>query len=227
MTDMNEGFQYIDIIVIAMVAAFLVLRLRSVLGRRTGEEKQRFDPTAGPGAPHSGGRDNVIDLPGRGPAGGDAADGTVAGGLTQIQLADPSFDPNGFVEGAQGAFKMILSAFAEGDKATLKPLLAGEVYQNFVRAIDERDAADETMETELISMKTVGITEARMEGSDALVTVTIKTEQVNIIKDSKGQIVDGDPNTVEQVTDIWTFRRDTNSGDPNWELLATRVPDEA
>ncbi|WP_413204533.1 Tim44/TimA family putative adaptor protein [Rhodospirillum sp. A1_3_36] len=224
---MNEGFQYIDIIVIAMVAAFLVLRLRSVLGRRTGEEKQRFDPTAGPGAPESGGRDNVIDLPGRGPVASEAADGTVAGGLTQIQLADPSFDPNGFVAGAQGAFKMILSAFAEGDKATLKPLLAGEVYQNFVRAIDEREAADETMETELISMKTVAITEARMEGSDALVTVTFKTEQVNIIKNSDGQVVDGDPNTVEQVTDIWTFRRDTNSGDPNWELLATRVPDEA
>ncbi|MCF8482977.1 MAG: Tim44/TimA family putative adaptor protein [Rhodospirillum sp.] len=224
---MNEGFQYIDIIVIAMVAAFLVLRLRSVLGRRTGEEKQRFDPTAGPGASQGSGRDNVVDLPGRGPMGAEAGDGTVAGGLTQIQLADSSFEPNGFIEGAQGAFKMILSAYANGEKATLKPLLAGEVYQNFARAIDERDAADETMETELISMKSVDITEARMDGTDALVTVTFKSEQVNIIKNSGGEIIDGDPNAVEQVTDIWTFRRDTTSGDPNWELLVTRVPDEA
>jgi predicted lipid-binding transport protein (Tim44 family) len=217
--DMSEGFQYIDIIVIAMVAAFLVLRLRSVLGRRTGEEKQRFD--------HPVARDNVVDLPGRTPAATEAADGTLAGGLTRIRLADPSFDPNGFAEGARGAFEMILFAYAKGDKATLRPLLAGEVYQNFTRAIDEREAAGETMETDLVSVKSVEITEARMEGDDALVTVTFKTEQVNLIKDGSGTVVDGDPNTVEQVTDIWTFRRDTQSSDPNWELVATRVPDGA
>ncbi|ABC24402.1 Tim44/TimA family putative adaptor protein [Rhodospirillum rubrum] len=219
---MNEGFQYIDIIFFAMIAAFLVLRLRSVLGRRTGEEQRRPDPFAQP----ESAQDNVIDLSGRKAVAGRPGDGTLAGGLTQIQLTDPSFSPEGFLIGAKAAFEMILMAYAKGDKAVLKPLLAGEVFQNFSRAIDEREQADETMETDLVGFKSVEILRAGMDGQDALVTVKFVTEQVNSVRDKSDTVVDGNPNQVEEVTDIWTFRRDTVSNDPNWDLIATQVPEE-
>ncbi|MBK5956122.1 translocase [Rhodospirillum rubrum] len=219
---MNEGFQYIDIIFFAMIAAFLVLRLPSVLGRRTGEEQRRPDPFAQP----ESAQDNVIDLSGRKAVAGRPGDGTLAGGLTQIQLTDPSFSPEGFLIGAKAAFEMILMAYAKGDKAVLKPLLAGEVFQNFSRAIDEREQADETMETDLVGFKSVEILRAGMDGQDALVTVKFVTEQVNSVRDKSDTVVDGNPNQVEEVTDIWTFRRDTVSNDPNWDLIATQVPEE-
>ncbi|MBK1663214.1 translocase [Rhodospirillum rubrum] len=219
---MNEGFQYIDIIFFAMIAAFLVLRLRSVLGRRTGEEQRRPDPFA----QSESAQDNVIDLSDRKAVAGRPGDGTLAGGLTQIQLTDPSFSPEGFLIGAKAAFEMILMAYAKGDKAVLKPLLAGEVFQNFSRAIDEREQAEETMETDLVGFKSVEILRAGMDGQDALVTVKFVTEQVNSVRDKSDTVVDGNPNQVEEVTDIWTFRRDTVSNDPNWDLIATQVPEE-
>jgi predicted lipid-binding transport protein (Tim44 family) len=217
---MND-FQFVDIIFFAMVAAFLVLRLRSVLGRRTGQERP-------PGSRPDG--DNVVALPERrGPAPSfEAPPGSeIAQNLALIQNADPSFTPDSFMGGARAAFGMIVAAYAAGDAPALRPLLSDEVFRNFSTAIDTRRTAGETLDTEVVKLKSMDVTEARMDGSNALVTVTFVSDQVNVVRDAQGHVVDGDPSRIAEVTDIWTFARDTRAKDPNWLLVATRIPDEA
>ncbi|SDE27550.1 Tim44/TimA family putative adaptor protein [Rhodospira trueperi] len=232
---MGDGFQFIDIIFFAMIAAFLVLRLRSVLGKRTGNEKPRRTPFDGQTTERGTHDDNVIDLPGRRRAGDGDEIGTpphaagrrfAAPGLDDVVAADPGFDPDAFLQGARGAFEMIVTAFAKGEKETLRPLLSDEVYKGFANAIDERDSAGEVMETELLSIKSVSVTEAALEDRIANVTVEFVSDQVNVIRDRDGKVVDGDPDRIAKVTDIWTFARDTASSDPNWALVATRTPDD-
>ena len=221
---MNDGFQFVDIIFFAMVAAFLVLRLRSVLGRRTGEERP---PVV---RPESAG-DNVVALPDRRePVPGfetPAPGSPVADGVVAIQRNDPSFTPESFLSGARAAFGMIVAAYAAGDAPALRPLLSDEVFTNFSTVIDARRKAGETLDTEVVALKSLNLTDAKVEGSFALVTVTFVSDQVNVIRDAQGEVVDGDPTRIAEVTDIWTFARDIRAKDPNWQLVATRSPDEA
>ena len=224
----GSGFQYLDIIFFAMVAGFLILRLRSVLGRRTGEEKpERWRrPQPGAGAPGET-RPNPARIGAPTPAPAPTAEmaGTpLDAGLTQIRLADPSFDPATFVQGARAAFEMIVGAFAQGDTAALRPLLNDEVYDQFSAAIRERLQRKHTHETTLIAIKSAELVEARMEGRDATVTVKFVTEQVNVTRDEAGGVIEGDPNRVATVTDLWTFSRNTRSSNPNWLLVATASP---
>jgi len=234
---MDDGFHFLDIIFFAMIAAFVVLRLRSVLGRRTGHEKPR--PPRFQGSAERGARrdDNVVDLPGRRRADGSAEDdapasagvwgrGQTVSGLDAVMRADPNFDVESFLSGARGAFEMVVGAFAEGDKSALRPLLSDEVFSNFAAAIDEREAAGETMETEVLGFKSVSVQDGRMEGRVAHVTVEFITEQINVVRDSAQKAVDGDADHIAKVTDLWTFARDTASGDPNWLLVATRTPED-
>lgn len=228
---MGEGFFFIDILIFAMVAAFLVFRLRSVLGRRHGEERQRPNPIAPPPAGRGpmGEADNVVPLPGRvapdlaaeppaysGPV-------SVADGIKQIRSADPSFTEKHFLQGAKAAFEMIVSAFAAGDTATLRPLLADEVYDNFAEAIRKRQQAGESLDTVIQSFESVDLTSARLEGRTAFCTVTFTTHQVNVTRDANGNPVEGD-GTAEEVVDIWTFSRNTRATNPNWVLVETTVP---
>jgi predicted lipid-binding transport protein (Tim44 family) len=233
---MSDGFAYIDILFFAMVAAFIALRLRSVLGRRTGQERRR---TGGfPGAPRPNGAadakkasDNVVALPDRSsvpaesdPAIADLAEGNVKTGLTQIRLADPSFDLNHFLTGARGAFEMIVESYAAGDKDALRPLLADEAYAGFAGVIDQRRSDGQTLDTQLISIKDAEVVEAGMHDRRARVSVRFTSEQVNALRDGDGNVIEGDPTTAEEVVDIWTFERDTGSSDPNWALVETRTP---
>jgi predicted lipid-binding transport protein (Tim44 family) len=227
---MSEGFAYIDILFFAMVAAFIALRLRSVLGRRTGHERRRTGGF-GPARPN-GAADNVVALPERSTAQSEAdaaipglADKAVKSGLTQIRLADQKFDPKSFLDGARAAFEMIVEAYAAGDKATLRPLLDDDVYRGFERAIDQRQAAGQTFETQLTAVPAAEIVGAEMRGRLARVTVRFKSEQINLLRDAQGKVVEGDPQTAEEVVDLWTFERDTASPDPNWTLVETRTPD--
>ena len=225
---MSDGFQYFDIIIFAMIAAFLVLRLRSVLGRRTGTEKPReFRPLAKP-APDPA-PDNVVSLTDGArpredlappPTGPRAA--TPEAGLGQIRSADPSFDADAFVQGARGAFEIIVNSFAHGDTATLRPLLSDEVYERFAEAIRHRLAAKETLETHLVTIKTAEIDEAELNGRTAFVTVKFVSDQTNVTRAADGTVVDGEPDHVVEKTDFWTFARNTRSQDPNWLLVATR-----
>ena len=224
---MGEFQQYFDIILFAMIAAFLVLRLRSVLGRRTGNERRRdlFIRRARP----SPERPSPDMAPSTAEPGGDGvgamvpavpADST-ADGVSRLRRADPSFDATHFLEGARTAFEMVVSAFASGDKAALQPLLSGEVFRQFAAAIDERNAAKETLETRILRLDSADIVETELAGRSARLTVKLVSRQVNVTRAMDGSIVEGDPEHPIEKTDYWTFARDTRSTDPNWVLVAT------
>lgn len=215
-------FQFIDIVFFAMVALFLVLRLRSVLGKRTGSERRRPDPYAPPPSPSTAGRaesDNVIALPDR--AGAEQAPGTIGSGVAQIRAADPRFNEQQFLAGARAAFEMIIGAFAAGDRGALRPLLSDEVFDNFSREIDAREQAHEKLDNTIVRMRSADVVEARMDGRDAVVTVKFASEQINILRDEKGDMLPGQPAAPAEVIDLWTFRRNTRSSDPTWTLVAT------
>ncbi len=228
---MGEGFYFVDILIFAMVAAFLVYRLRSVLGKRHGEERQRPNPFAqrppqAPGAPAED-ADNVVHLPERGrvpdmPPTREAP-ATLADGVRQVRAADPSFNERYFLQGARAAFEMIVGAFAAGDTATLRPLLADDVYDNFAEAIRARQAAGETLTTEVKAFDAVDLLDARMDGRHAVVQVKFTTRQINVTRDAEGAVVDGDPDQALEVVDIWTFSRNVRSKDPNWLLVETQT----
>jgi predicted lipid-binding transport protein (Tim44 family) len=204
------GDALLQIIIFAMVAVFLVLRLRSVLGKRTGHERPRHDPRLAPRsreAVDNAAQDNVVALPDRSveaPGGGTQAGMALSAGITQIKVHDPGFDAEAFVDGARLAFEMIVSAFAAGDREALRPLLSRDVAGRFVSAIDARERAEEQLE--------------------AMVTVKFVSDQINVTRDRNGNVTDGDPERIVEITDIWTYQRDTRSPDPNWTLVATRVP---
>ena len=232
---MGNGFQFIDIIFFALIAAFLVLRLRSVLGRRDGFKGQG-----------DGGRDlfglrrgreadneNVIPLPERDESGafeeivnGEAEEvpeegNSLAAGLAQIQRADPTFDHEEFLVGARTAFEMIISAFASGDTETLEHLLSRDVYGNFADAISRREEASESLETVVTAIRASDIVEVYMDGSTANITIKFVSDQINLTRDDEGRIKEGDPETPSEVVDFWTFARNMRSRDPNWTLVAT------
>ncbi len=228
-----QGSGLLEIVLLAMVAGFLVLRLRRVLGRRTGHQPppERFPRVAEDSS------DTVIQLPDRGRNGEDAAADDAgppppprtapseASGMTQLKIADPSFQENEFLDGARMAFEMILDGFAAGDKKRLKSLLAPAVYEGFASEIDRREKAGERLETTLVSFVLADIVNVAMAGRKARVTVKFMTEQVNVLRDSNDDAVEGDAGAVAKITDIWTFERDTRTRDPNWQLIETRSED--
>jgi predicted lipid-binding transport protein (Tim44 family) len=225
---MGGGFGIFDIILFAMLAAFLVYRLRSVLGKRTGHENRRSDPfSAKQESAADAGNDNVIALPDR--ESEEAApevepDTPLSAGINQIRGADPSFEAASFLAGAQSAFEMIINAFANGDGKTLNMLLSPEVYENFAGAIRSRELANNTQESTLAGIESIDLLEAELLDRHAVVTVKFVSEQINATIDENDEVVDGDRNAVVKVTDIWTFSRDTGSSNPNWKLVATRSP---
>ena len=220
---MEGGFPFVDIIFFAMVAAFLVLRLRSVLGRRTGNERPR---NAGYGKPAADSRanDNVVALPDRSKS-TVAADSPAAAGLAQIKIAAPAFSEAEFLKGARAAFEMIVTAFANGDRDTLRPLTSGEVYANLESVIREREASGHALDSTLVGVKSVDIVGAGIDEREAQITLKFVSEQVNVTRDGEGGVVSGRTDLVDEVTDIWTFARDIRAQDPNWYLIATRTPE--
>jgi predicted lipid-binding transport protein (Tim44 family) len=218
---MGDGFQYFDIILLALVAAFLVLRLRSVLGRRTGTERPP-EPIRPPIVKRDIGGDNVVSL--TEPAVRDVTTPAVpqGDGLSQIRATDPKFAPADFLQGARGAFEMIVHGFAAGDTATLRPLLSDDVYERFAEAIRQRVAAKETQETNIVAVKSQEISDAELQGRTAFVTVKFVSDQVNVLRAADGTAIEGGPDQVHEKTDFWTFARNLRSQDPNWLLVATR-----
>ena len=227
---MSDGFAYLDILFFAMVAAFIAFRLRGVLGRKTGHERPRADPISRRTAAR--GNDNVVPLPERGPASPpspeDAAAPTPNGqgdpamaGVAAIKRAEPGFNLDHFLQGARAAFAMIVEAYAKGDKAVLRPLLADEVFAQFSGAIDGRERAGHVLSTELVAMSGAERAAAALQGTRARVTVRFTSEQINVTRDTAGNVVEGDPRQIETIVDVWTFERDPRSRDPNWQLVET------
>ncbi len=223
---MSDGFAYLDILFFAMVAAFIAFRLRSVLGRKTGNERPRVDAITQRSAQRGG--DNVVPMPERAPPPPAAEEPVhegpfdpVKSGVAAIRRADPSFDPDHFLQGARAAFAMIVEAYAKGDQAALRPLLANEVFAQFAGAIDARERAGQQLSTELVATRSAELVEAGLQGSRARVSVRFTSEQINVTRDRNGSIVEGDPKQIDTVIDLWTFERDTRSRDPNWQLVET------
>jgi predicted lipid-binding transport protein (Tim44 family) len=217
---MGGGFQFFDIIFFALVAAFIILRLRSVLGRRTGHERPRPDPFR-PAPPEPAERAPEALPPGAPTAAPAPVPGSLAAGFAQIKIADPLFDEQEFKNGARAAFEYIVMAFAAGDEDKLKPLLSTEVFDRFREAIRNRKTAGQVHETTIVRLRDVETTGARMEGTTAAIVCRYVSEQINVTRDAAGQVVDGDPDRIAEVTDVWTYARNTRSSDPNWILVAT------
>ena len=223
-------------IIFLIVAVLIFLRLRNVLGRRTGTERPPFDPYSRRDAQPSSG-DKVIELQRRPAAPGvargaePAAEERIKGiapegsslnqGLKAVVAADATFDPDSFLAGAKAAYEMIVTAFAEGDRKALKQLLNREVYDGFVAAIGEREGRGETIEFRFVGIDKAEITGAEVKGRTAQVRVRFLSKLISATHDKDGNVVDGDPVHVGDVTDIWTFAREATSRDPNWKLVAT------
>jgi predicted lipid-binding transport protein (Tim44 family) len=226
-------------IIFLALAVFIFLRLRSVLGQRTGRERPPYDPYSARDAVRGATNDNVVALPGRAaetaakPAeavepterwkGITEAGTAVAGGLDAILRDDKSFDAKHFLAGARAAYEMIVLAYAEGDRRTLKNLLSREVYDGFESAIREREDKGETVESRFVSIDKADITGVEVRGRTAQITVRFVSQLVSVTRDRSGNVIEGNPDKVTDVTDVWTFARDLSSRDPNWKLVATEA----
>jgi predicted lipid-binding transport protein (Tim44 family) len=230
-------------IVFLAVAVFIFLRLRSVLGQRTGRERPPYDPFSARdpvrGGAKDAAKDKVVNLPGRAAepavtaaepvAAADRWKGvaetgsSLAAGLDAVAAADPDFDATHFIAGARAAYEMVVTAYAEGDRRTLKNLLSREVFEGFDAAITERERRGEKVETRFVSLDTADIVGAEMRGKSAQVTVRFISQLISVTRDKSGAVIDGNPEKVTEVTDVWTFARDISSRDPNWKLIATEA----
>lgn len=240
LASLAEDMEFFDIGTIFFLVAAVVIfyQLRSVLGRRTGNERPPFDPYSRKPANQdtSAAPENVVSLPRR-RSGADteanyaaidafAKPGTdLNAGLRAIRNADASFDPKTFVDGAKMAYEMIVLAYADGDRRTLKNLLSREVFDGFVAAIAERETRSEKVQSSFVGIDKADIVSAEMKGNEAYVTLRIVSELISATRDKAGEVIDGDPETVAEVKDVWTFSRDTRSNDPNWKLVATEAED--
>jgi len=214
--------QVIYIVLFAMVAAFLVFRLWSVLGRRTENEQGPVKPPQPIMTSRTAATDNVVALPDRSRASGPARPGNpLDAGLAQIGAADPHFRIDGFIDGARHAFDLIVKSFADGDTATLRPLLSDEVYDVFAEAIRHRLATKETVETRVVTMRDPEPVEARLEGRTASITIKFVSSQISATRTADGKIVEGDAERAVEHTDFWTFARNVRASDPNWILVST------
>lgn len=234
----NVFFDIYTIIFLAL-AVFIFLRLRSVLGQRTGRERPPYDPYSAREPMRGAKNDNVVALPGRGvevpakPAEtvepgerwkGVAESGSaVAAGLDAIAREDRSFDAKHFIAGAGAAYEMIVTAYAEGDRRALKTLLSRDVYDGFEAAIRERENRDESVETHFVSIDKSDIIGAELRGRTSQVTVRFVSQLVSVTRDRNGNAIEGSPDKVAEVTDVWTFARDVGARDPNWKLVATEA----
>jgi len=214
--------QFFDIILLAMIAAFVAFRLYSVLGRRTGHERPRDEQVRVPDAraKETVAEDNVVKLPERG-AGAAGRAGPLAHALMDVKLADRHFDEERFMEGAKAAYEMIVTAFAKGERDTLRPLLSQEVFATFDSAIAQRERNNERLEFTFLGLQSARITAAELKGRNAEITVRFESNVIEAKYDSADRLVEGHANAPAGVTDVWTFARDMRARDPNWALVAT------
>ncbi len=247
---MHDPFD-LTTVLFALLAIFVVWKLRSVLGSRTGNERPPLDPFQGPRAngdadakaagsrPAAGENGKIIRLPGAANDPGAqparrsndperwkilAEPGAKAwSGLDAIAAADPAFAGKPFLDGVWAAYEMIITAFARGDTKTLKPLLAKDVYDSFAQAIAERERRGERIETTFVSIEKAVAEDAQLRGRTAQITLRILSKLITATYERGGAVIDGAPGKVVDMVDVWTFARDIDSRDPNWKLVATEA----
>lgn len=218
----------IELLLLAAIAIFVLVRLKNVLGTRTGyEDPTRIDPAAAKSRPRpdfvvvEGGQRQeeeaqpVDDLPG--------VDEDIAAALRRMALAEPGFSAREFLQGARSAYEWILMAYENGDKKALRPLLADEVYESFASAIDARKAEGLTVEARFVGIKDARFFSAIFteDTGEADIEIRFTGELVSVVRNVNHEIVEGDPTEVRRQTDLWTFTRRMGASDPNWVLSAT------
>jgi predicted lipid-binding transport protein (Tim44 family) len=226
-------------IIFLALAVFIFLRLRNVLGQRTGGERPPFDRAAARDMLPGKQDNNVVPLPGTlidqatlapnadvvPPSDrwkGIAEPGSdLEHSLNAIATQDSSFDPQHFLSGAKGAYEMIVLAFANGDRRALKDLLSAEVYESFETVIKDREKHDQKTETRFVSIEKAQLVGAEVRDRAAQLTVRFVSQMISATRDKTGAVVDGNPDQVSDITDVWTFARDIGSRDPNWKLVGT------
>ena len=231
-----------------VLAVVIFLKLRSVLGRRTGHEQarvERYKAQREAAQQQVAGQDKVVTLPRRdreevesarpavdqqAQADGEQRIREYAGsnadlmkGLLDIVRTDTAFDPNHFMQGAKAAYEIIVTAFAEGNRKTLKDLLSPEVYEGFSNAIAERESRGELIDQSFVGIKSADLVEAEVRGGIAQLTIKFVSELISATRDKAGEVIHGDPKRIREVTDIWTFAREALSRNPNWRLVATQA----
>ncbi len=232
-----------------VVAVAAIFKLRSVLGRRTGDEESRIEQRARQASrtETAPGQDKVVTLPARrdrdkpSPAPQALAEPTVnlaeervrqiggdtvlTKGLLEILKADPGFDPDHFVQGAKHAYEVIVTAFAEGNRKALRDLLNSSVADIFGSAITDREKRGEKFDQTFVGISKADMIHAEMEKGAAQITMRFVSQLITATRDKSGAVIEGDPETVKDVTDVWTFSRDVSTAsarrNPNWKLIAT------
>jgi predicted lipid-binding transport protein (Tim44 family) len=210
----------VEIVLLAMIALFVGLRLYAVLGQRTGHEQQPVTrPEAAPEAAPAASTPDAVPNPAE--PSGLAYEAGAAAGIRAIIAADPHFDVARFVEGAQAAYRMVLEAFWKGDRDELKFLTGPEVCGAFVAAIDEREAAGHTLDNRLVAIERAAIEDARLDGKLAEIEVRFEAFVAAVTRDKEGELLAGSLSDAVPTNDIWTFQRNLASKDPNWLLVET------
>ena len=233
---MDEFFDIPTLIAIG-IAIVVLWRLRQVLGTRTGNERPPFQRAQAAPAKKPADDATPAALPSPAPVDGDAqrralkleaeidqlshGDDHVAAGLKAIADADPGFSPKAFLDGAKAAYEMIVTAFAAGDRKTLKPLLEKDVYDGFESAIAAREAAGKSIDFTFVGLPKIEITAAEIDKRDAHVTVAFTAQIVQATKDKSGAVIEGSTSDTQTIADEWTFARSPKARDPNWKLIAT------
>ena len=215
----GANLPFIDILIFAVIAVLLVLRLRSVLGQRTGYEEPQDNQA----------KESFADKPNAPtpfPKATDKSAKISGSGLDVLRRADRHFNENEFIEGATAAFSIILKAFAEGDQAQLKRLLNYELLESFMQTIHDRTAAKETLEISVNDIREISILNVELADSVASITVHFHTIQTRIARDEHGEITDDSDTEPREFIDVWTFERDLTLADPNWKLAETESPDD-
>jgi predicted lipid-binding transport protein (Tim44 family) len=216
----SETLVTVEIVLLAMIALFVGLRLYAVLGQRTGHEQRPLTrPEAAPEAAPAAAAPDLAANPAE--PSGFAYEVGAGVGIRAIVAADPSFDVGRFVEGAQAAYRMVLEAFWKGDREELAFLTGESVRAAFEEAIDEREAAGHTLDNRLVAIERAQIEEARLEGRVAEIEVRFDAFVAAVTRDKDGEMVAGSLSDAVPTNDIWTFRRDLSSSDPNWRLVET------
>lgn len=210
----------LQLLVLAAIAVFLILRLRGVLGTREGFEKPQVTQRPARNGPAleviEGGPDlDITDHAEEGSA--------MATALGEMKKADNTFHVGEFLGGAKGAYEMILMAFEKGDLSEVVPFISEEVYEAFQSVIDEREKQGLTVDATFVGLSELALSEATFEddSKEAELTVRFKSELAYVVRDNAGDIVEGDPNGIKRQKDVWTFARTMGTDDPNWRLVAT------
>ena len=199
---MNSSFEYLDIILLAIIAGFIILRLRGILGRRTGHEKKDFGDLFGKKATQSGSEKKVVELsPGK--------------------LDDAAKEQ--FIKGAKEAYETIITSFAEGDKKALKPLLNKKIFQNFSDEIDYRKKENLKSELTFVGVKSAEIKNFEKKDNNYTFTVNFVSEIITCKKDKNNNVIEGSPDIIKTVKDVWKFSKNMWSSNPNWYLVETQV----